>query len=119
MVTKSTRQGKHGEPDDVAKMNALEGSVLIWIILFDEFCDDWLRRQLDRGPEMKIQHTSRHWNIPGVICENCERCTWNPGPDCGIKEHLHCPICGHCEGRHSADGPTHYEGITVMNDKGQ
>lgn len=40
---------------------------------------------------------------PEVIqgtCANCERCTWNPGPDCGVKDHPHCPTCGHCEGRH-------------------
>lgn len=34
------------------------------------------------------------------VCPNCERCTWNPGPDCGIAEHPHCPRCGHCCGRH-------------------
>lgn len=33
-------------------------------------------------------------------CRNCERCTWNPGPDCGRAEHPHCPTCGHCEYRH-------------------
>ena len=33
-------------------------------------------------------------------CGYCERCTWNPGPDCGKAEHPHCPTCGHCEGRH-------------------
>jgi len=34
------------------------------------------------------------------ICIDCERCTWNPGPDCGVHDHLHCKICGHCIGRH-------------------
>lgn len=35
-----------------------------------------------------------------ATCANCERCTWNPGPDCGRAEHPHCPTCGHCEYRH-------------------
>jgi hypothetical protein len=41
-------------------------------------------------------------------CANCERCTWNPGPDCGRREHPHCERCGHCIGRHEglpADAP--------------
>lgn len=33
-------------------------------------------------------------------CPSCERCTWNPGPDCGKPDHPHCPICGHCTYRH-------------------
>lgn len=33
-------------------------------------------------------------------CRNCERCTWNPGPDCGVVEHGHCERCGHCRRRH-------------------
>lgn len=33
-------------------------------------------------------------------CSNCERCTWNKGPDCGLAEHPHCERCGHCLGRH-------------------
>lgn len=33
-------------------------------------------------------------------CWNCERCTWNPGPDCGRADHPHCATCGHCNGRH-------------------
>ncbi len=33
-------------------------------------------------------------------CHACERCTWNPGPDCGVPEHPVCPSCGHCMGRH-------------------
>lgn len=37
---------------------------------------------------------------PDGPCTHCERCTWNPGPDCGKAEHPHCPTCGHCEGRH-------------------
>lgn len=36
-------------------------------------------------------------------CFTCERCTWNPGPDCGRREHPHCPACGHCEGRHAGE----------------
>jgi hypothetical protein len=36
------------------------------------------------------------------VCDDCERCTWNPGPDCGKADHAHCPTCGHCEGRHVA-----------------
>ena len=39
-------------------------------------------------------------DLTRFACENCERCTWNPGPDCGIAEHRHCEKCGHCEGRH-------------------
>lgn len=35
-----------------------------------------------------------------VVCVTCERCTWNPGPDCRRPEHEHCPFCGHCMGRH-------------------
>ena len=35
-------------------------------------------------------------------CANCERCTWNKGPDCGVAEHPHCPTCGHCRGRHNS-----------------
>lgn len=34
-------------------------------------------------------------------CSQCERCTWNPGPDCGKQEHPHCPDCGHCGYRHA------------------
>jgi hypothetical protein len=33
-------------------------------------------------------------------CKNCERCTWNKGPDCGIAAHPHCDKCSHCMGRH-------------------
>lgn len=33
-------------------------------------------------------------------CPDCERCTWNPGPDCRIPDHPHCFICGHCQYRH-------------------
>jgi hypothetical protein len=33
-------------------------------------------------------------------CQNCERCTWNAGPDCGKPDHAHCERCGHCIGRH-------------------
>ncbi|MDN3356064.1 hypothetical protein [Actinomadura sp. DC4] len=36
-------------------------------------------------------------------CFNCERCTWNPGSDCGRADHPHCPVCGHCDGRHDHD----------------
>jgi len=39
----------------------------------------------------------------GARCEDCERCTWNPGPDCGKQDHPHCPSCGHCEGRHEGE----------------
>jgi hypothetical protein len=35
------------------------------------------------------------------VCRNCERCTWNPGPDCGRADHPHCEACGHCLGRHA------------------
>lgn len=35
-------------------------------------------------------------------CAPCERCTWNPGPDCGRVDHPHCPTCGHCQGRHAS-----------------
>ena len=38
--------------------------------------------------------------VAAHVCQDCERCTWNPGPDCGKAEHPHCPACGHCEGRH-------------------
>ncbi|MFI7630250.1 hypothetical protein [Microbispora rosea] len=42
---------------------------------------------------------------PAKTCGDCERCTWNPGPDCGRPEHERCSDCGHCEGRHNrADG---------------
>lgn len=34
------------------------------------------------------------------VCDDCERCTWNPGPDCGKTEHPHCEVCGHCQYRH-------------------
>jgi hypothetical protein len=46
------------------------------------------------------------WTTPPIgaaqlaICPNCERCTWNPGPDCGRAEHAHCERCEHCIGRH-------------------
>lgn len=43
------------------------------------------------------------WPDPQA-CANCERCTWNPGPDCGKPEHPHCDTCGHCEGRHVRKG---------------
>ena len=33
-------------------------------------------------------------------CTNCERCTWNPGPDCERPDHPHCEACGHCRYRH-------------------
>lgn len=36
-------------------------------------------------------------------CPNCERCTWNPGADCGIAEHPLCERCGHCGYRHAAE----------------
>jgi hypothetical protein len=32
-----------------------------------------------------------------TTCGSCERCTWNPGPDCGRSEHPRCPRCGHCD----------------------
>jgi hypothetical protein len=34
-------------------------------------------------------------------CDDCERCTWNPGPDCEKRDHPHCLRCGHCLGRHA------------------
>lgn len=34
------------------------------------------------------------------LCTDCERCTWNPGPDCGKTDHPHCTVCGHCQYRH-------------------
>ncbi|MEU4224313.1 DUF2283 domain-containing protein [Nonomuraea sp. NPDC026600] len=40
------------------------------------------------------------WPDPSTLCPACERCTWNPGPDCGKADHPHCPTCGHCEMRH-------------------
>lgn len=39
--------------------------------------------------------------VRAETCEACERCTWNPGPDCGRADHAHCPRCGHCQGRHA------------------
>ncbi|SET50006.1 hypothetical protein [Nonomuraea wenchangensis] len=36
-----------------------------------------------------------------ATCDSCERCTWNPGPDCGKGDHPHCPRCGHCTYRHT------------------
>lgn len=35
------------------------------------------------------------------VCADCERCTWNIGPDCRVDAHPHCVRCGHCQGRHS------------------
>lgn len=35
------------------------------------------------------------------VCDSCERCMWNPGADCGVADHPHCPTCGHCAYRHS------------------
>lgn len=37
------------------------------------------------------------------VCDDCERCTWNPGDDCGRAEHPHCPTCGHCAYRHTSE----------------
>lgn len=39
------------------------------------------------------------------LCGNCERCTWNPGPDCGNADDPHCPDCGHCLYRHNPNVP--------------
>lgn len=38
-------------------------------------------------------------------CSSCERCTWNPGPDCGKRDHPHCQICDHCAYRHEDQDP--------------
>ncbi len=38
-------------------------------------------------------------------CSSCERCTWNPGPDCGQADDPHCPACGHCAYRHADQDP--------------
>lgn len=46
--------------------------------------------------------------IAVVGCVDCERCTWNPGPDCGLPEHRHCNVCGHCLGRHSIQDDTRF-----------
>jgi hypothetical protein len=45
-----------------------------------------------------LPHPNRHRR-----CRNCERCSWNPGSDCGRIEHPHCPHCGHCRARHFGD----------------
>lgn len=42
------------------------------------------------------------WPDGAKLCASCERCTWNPGPDCGKQDHKHCPTCGHCQYRHVA-----------------
>lgn len=42
------------------------------------------------------------WPEAPIGCETCERCSWNPGPDCGRPDHPHCSLCGHCEGRHAS-----------------
>ena len=42
---------------------------------------------------------------PAERCSTCERCTWNPGPDCGEIDHPHCPRCSHCQGRHESNEP--------------
>jgi len=46
----------------------------------------------------------RRWHR--LKCLNCERCTWNPGPDCRLQEHAHCERCLHCIGRHDPRGGT-------------
>lgn len=48
------------------------------------------------------------WPDASTLCDSCERCTWNVGPDCGKPDHPHCPACGHCQGRHvgAPDGTT-------------
>ena len=52
--------------------------------------DEWLEVGYLVSPDVLVD-----------TCPNCERCTWNPGPDCGRREHPHCEKCGHCIGRHT------------------
>lgn len=40
------------------------------------------------------------WYQPRERCDSCERCTWNPGPNCVQADHPACPTCGHCRYRH-------------------
>ena len=68
----------------------------------------WRTSPADRwGPERRYCAICRHTatdegdDEPDGPCANCERCTWNPGPDCGKADHPHCPTCGHCMGRHA------------------
>ncbi|WP_157253181.1 DUF2283 domain-containing protein [Nonomuraea typhae] len=41
------------------------------------------------------------WPDASRLCDSCERCTRNPGADCGKSDHPHCPRCGHCTYRHT------------------
>lgn len=51
-----------------------------------------------------------------MSCETCERCTWNPGPDCATG-HPHCAACGHCFYRHtSQNNVTVVVGSTVFTE---
>jgi hypothetical protein len=54
------------------------------------------------GDTVRYGRIGQTWRrLQGRHCVRCERCTWNPGPDCGKAEHPHCETCGHCDGRHS------------------
>lgn len=57
-------------------------------------------RIADTQREVRAAADRRARKILRRLCDNCERCTWNPGPDCGRADHEHCDKCGHCLGRH-------------------
>lgn len=57
--------------------------------------------EVTRNRDAITADLDRHATSEGPACADCERCTWNPGPDCDLPEHPHCPVCGHCSGRHT------------------
>lgn len=61
----------------------------------------WERREENEPEFYDVWYQPREGSLGEHACGNCERCTWNPGADCGKPDHPHCQRCGHCNGRHA------------------